>query len=134
MQVQFRLPPGATLERTLAVQRAVENYFLRGPRSENFRAYLHRRRRRRQGAAAARMPASGFIALRRWDDRHGKARIPPTRSTSRATSALRRLRDVQFFALIPPAIRGLGQSSGFTMELQNTGGMSREQFKAARDR
>src|SRR5206468_11414885 len=38
------------------------------------------------------------------------------------------------FALIPGAIRGLGQSTGFTMELQNTSGMSREEFAAARDR
>jgi multidrug efflux pump len=38
------------------------------------------------------------------------------------------------FALVPGAIRGLGQSSGFTMELQNTGGMAPEEFAAARDR
>src|SRR5207249_8526388 len=38
------------------------------------------------------------------------------------------------FALVPGAIRGLGQSTGFTMELQNTAGMSAEDFAAARDR
>jgi multidrug efflux pump len=38
------------------------------------------------------------------------------------------------FALVPGAIRGLGQSTGFTMELLNTGGMPREQFQAARDK
>ena len=31
-------------------------------------------------------------------------------------------------------MRGLGQSSGFTMELLNTGGLSREAFRAARDK
>ncbi len=35
---------------------------------------------------------------------------------------------------MPGAIRGLGQSNGFTMELQNTSGMSREDFMAARDK
>jgi multidrug efflux pump len=35
---------------------------------------------------------------------------------------------------VPGAIRGLGQSSGFTMQLQNRSGMSREQFLAVRDR
>ena len=30
------------------------------------------------------------------------------------------MRDAQVFALVPGAIRGLGQSSGFTMQLQNT--------------
>jgi multidrug efflux pump len=38
------------------------------------------------------------------------------------------------FALIPGAIRGLGQSNGFTVELQNASGMSREQFAKARDK
>ena len=34
---------------------------------------------------------------------------------------------------MPGAVRGLGQSSGFTIEMLNTGGLTREQFKAARD-
>ncbi len=35
---------------------------------------------------------------------------------------------------MPPAVRGLGQSDGFTMELQNTGGLSQQQFNDARDK
>jgi multidrug efflux pump len=38
------------------------------------------------------------------------------------------------FVLVPGAIRGLGQSNGFTMELQNRSGMSRADFSAARDK
>src|SRR3546814_15593172 len=49
-------------------------------------------------------------------------------------AALAGLRDAQVFALVPPAVRGLGQSSGFTLELQNSGGLSREEFQAARDK
>jgi multidrug efflux pump len=52
----------------------------------------------------------------------------------RRTLAFRNFRDAQVFALVPGAIRGLGQSSGFTMQFQNRSGMSREQFLAARDR
>src|SRR4029078_13055019 len=52
----------------------------------------------------------------------------------RASQHFRGLRDAQVFALVPPAIRGLGQSAGFTMELQNSSGMSRADFAAARDR
>jgi multidrug efflux pump len=44
------------------------------------------------------------------------------------------MRDVQFFALNPPPVRGLGQSSGFTAELLNTGGLSRADFKARVDK
>jgi multidrug efflux pump len=43
------------------------------------------------------------------------------------------LRDAQVFALVPSAVRGLGASSGFTMELQNVSGMSRDKFAQARD-
>ena len=33
--VQYRLPPGATLGRTVQVQLAIENYFLNGPEKKN---------------------------------------------------------------------------------------------------
>ena len=36
-------------------------------------------------------------------------------------------------ALNPPPVRGLGQSSGFTMELLNTGGLSRTEFQQRLD-
>ena len=36
--------------------------------------------------------------------------------------------------MIPPAIRGLGQSGGFNLQLQNTSGMSQRQFEEARDK
>jgi multidrug efflux pump len=50
------------------------------------------------------------------------------------TKAFRGLRDAQVFALVPGAVRGLGQSNGFTMELLNSSGLSREAFLAGRDK
>lgn len=38
------------------------------------------------------------------------------------------------FVLAPPPIRGFGQTTGFTLELQNTSGMSRADFAAASDK
>ena len=38
------------------------------------------------------------------------------------------------FALVPGAIRGLGQSTGFTMELLNSNNMSQQAFEDARDK
>ncbi|MFZ2980675.1 MAG: efflux RND transporter permease subunit, partial [Sphingobium sp.] len=49
-------------------------------------------------------------------------------------AAFSNVRDARIFALVPPAIRGLGQSNGFTMQFQNASGMSREEFLAARDK
>ena len=110
--------------------------------AERDRALLPDRRRRTTSAPSSPSPAAAAAAARRPERRPrlhrlrplGRAararRTPPTRSPQRATGALSRLRDAQFFALVPPPVRGLGQSSGFTMELQNTGGLSRDEFKA----
>jgi multidrug efflux pump len=53
--------------------------------------------------------------------------------TQRASRALSKVRDAQVFALTPPPVRGLGQSSGFTLELLNSGHLSHEEFKARRN-
>jgi len=62
-----------------------------------------------------------------WDERPGKENTAEA-IARRATKALSGLRDVEFYATVPPAVRGLGQSSGFTAELLNSGGLSREEF------
>jgi multidrug efflux pump len=129
--VQFRLPAGATMTRTLQVQRAVENYFLRGPEKKNVKTYFTVAGGG-QGAAGQNT-GQAFLNLADYDKRKGTQNSADA-ITQRAAAAFRGLRDAQVFALVPGAIRGLGQSSGFTMEMLNTGGMPREDFEAARDR
>ena len=75
----------------------------------------------------------GFVNLTHWDNREG-AENTADAIAERERKAFSGLRDAQVFALVPGAVRGLGDSSGFTMQLQNRGGMSREDFAAARDR
>ena len=129
--VQFRLPAGATMTRTREVQLAVENYFLNGPEKKNVRTYFTVAGGG-QGAAGQNT-GQAFINLADYDKRSGKQNSADT-IVQRASTAFRGLRDAQVFALVPGAIRGLGQSTGFTMEIQNTGGMSDPDFAAARDR
>jgi multidrug efflux pump len=129
-QLQFTLPSGATQPRTLAVAREIEHYFLTEERDNVPIVYTVIG----QGQGGAGQNAGrGFVALAPWDVRRGDSRSA-TAITQRATQNLARLRDAQFFALNPPPVRGLGQSSGFTLELQNNGGLDRAQFKAARDK
>jgi multidrug efflux pump len=131
LSVQYRLPPGATLGRTREIQRAIENYFLKGPEKKNVAAYFT--------VAGGGQGLSGqntgqaFINLADYSKRKGSDNSADA-IAQRASAAFRGFRDAQVFALVPPAIRGLGQSSGFTMELQNTGGMSQLDFAAARDK
>jgi multidrug efflux pump len=130
--VQFRLPAGATQSRTQEVQRAVERYFMEqeGP---NTRTMFTVTGGGGGGGASGQNTGQGFINLADWSEREGRENGADA-IVQRASGAFRNFRDAQVFALVPPAIRGLGQSSGFTMQLQNASGMSREQFVAARDR
>jgi multidrug efflux pump len=128
-QLQFTLPPGATMARTLAAAKSIETYFLTREKTNVAAIYTVIG----QGqAGAGQNTGRGFISLYPWDDRHGAANTAQA-ITRRASRALSKLRDVQFFALNPPPVRGLGQSSGFTAELINTGSLSRADFKARVD-
>jgi len=128
--IQFRLPPGATQARTLEVRDQVEKYLAENE-GKNIQTLF---------TVAGGGPGSsgqntgqGFLNLAPWDQRPGKENTADA-IVERASNAFRGIRDAQVFVLVPGAIRGLGQSSGFTMQLQNRSGMSREQFLAARDR
>ena len=131
VQVQFRLPAGATQARTLEVRDAVEKYMLTQEKANVGTLFLVAGGG--GGGAVGQNTGQGFVNLTHWDNREGKENTADA-IAERARKALSGLRDAQVFALVPGAVRGLGDSSGFTMQLQNRGGMSREDFVAARDR
>ena len=128
--VQFRLPAGATFGRTQQVEQSVEHYFLGGVEKKNVHTFFAVTGG--GGGLSGQNTGQAYVNLAPFDDRHG-AQNSAEAIVDRASGAFRGLRDAQVFALVPGAIRGLGQSTGFTMELQNTSGMSRDQFAAARD-
>ena len=130
--IQVRLPPGATQSRTLEVQRQIEQYFADHER-KNVQTLFTVVGGGGGSGAVGQNTGQGFLNFVSWDERPGKENTADA-IVERASSAFRNFRDAQVFALVPGAIRGLGQSSGFTMELQNRSGMTREQFLAARDR
>lgn len=130
ISVSFRLPPGATQGRTVEVQNAVEKYFLEQEKRDTKTIFTV------AGGgfgASGQNTGNGFINFVDWDQRTGKDQSAGA-IAQRAGAALRGLRDAQIFVQEPPAVRGLGQSTGFDMMLQNTSGMSREAFIEARDR
>src|SRR3546814_6077287 len=85
------------------------------------------------GGASGQNTGQGYINLVHWDDRPGPDNSADA-IAQRARKALSGLRDAQIYALVPGAVRGLGDTSGFTVELQNRSGLSRDDFAAARDR
>ncbi|MBU3078731.1 efflux RND transporter permease subunit [Sphingomonas sp. XMGL2] len=129
-QINYTLPPGATQPRTLQAVYTIEKWFQKNePKNVPIIFAITGTGAGGNGQNTGR----GFIAFQPWDERPGFANSVQG-ITQRANRALsRQMRDVRFFALNPAPVRGLGQSSGFSMELLNTGGLSRAEFKARRD-
>ncbi len=128
--VQFRLPAGATFGRTYDVEQSVEKYFLQGPEKKNVHTFFAVTG---GGGLSGQNTGQAYVNLAPFDRREGSENSAPA-IVQRASGAFRGLRDAQVFALVPGAIRGLGQSTGFTMQLQNTSGMSHQQFADVRDK
>lgn len=131
VSVQFRLPSGATQARTLEVRNEIEKYLLTQEKANIGALFLMAGGG--GGNASGQNTGQGFLNLVDWDERPGKDNTADA-IAERIRNATSGLRDAQIFALVPGSVRGLGDSSGFTMELQNRSGMSREDFVAARDK
>ncbi|MDB5430016.1 MAG: multidrug efflux transporter permease subunit [Caulobacter sp.] len=127
--VQFQLPAGATQSRTIDVQHQIEAYFARYE-ARNVAVMFTVTG---GGGNGGQNTGQGFLNFVDWSARPGKANSADA-IVARASAAFRNFRDARVFALIPPAIRGLGQADGFTVELLNTSGMPQADFNAARDR
>jgi multidrug efflux pump len=127
--VQFTLPAGATHARTAEAAAAVEGYLL-GPEKRNIDALFSITGFGFSGQGQN--TGMGFMSLSPWEKRPG-----PQNSSAgisrRATVQLSGIRDAQIIALTPPPVRGLGQSSGFTVELLNSSGLSRDAFTNRRN-
>ncbi|WP_033074452.1 efflux RND transporter permease subunit [Sphingopyxis sp. MWB1] len=128
--VQFRLPAGATQERTLEVRDSLEKYLL-SEEKDNIQALFLLAGGGR--GAAGQNTGQGFLNLVHWDERPGEENSADA-IADRLRKAMAGQRDAQIFALVPGAVRGLGDTSGFTMQFQNRSGLSREQFAEARDK
>ena len=119
---QRPVPPARRARRRTARWRcsdAIENYFCTSTRAKNVRRYFTVAGGGGGGGAPARIPARASSTSRLGTSGTGKENTADA-IVERASGAFRGLRDAQVFALVPGAIRGLGQSSGFTMQLQNT--------------
>jgi multidrug efflux pump len=128
-QGQFTLPAGATLDRTIKAARTYEDYLLtKEAKDVDMVYFIAGSSQQGQGQNTGR----SFMGLKPWDERKGKENSADA-LTARATKALSTVRDAQIVVTTPPPVRGLGQSSGFTLELLNSTAMPRAQFKSVRD-
>ena len=124
----YTLPVGATQSRTLAVGRQIEHYFLVDEK-RNVDALFT--------VAGFNFSGNGqnlgqaFLHLSDWKDRPG-ARNAASAIAQRATRTLaQRVGDGQVYILVPPAVPGLGSSSGFDLQLEDRAGLGHDRLTAA---
>ena len=127
--VQIQLPPGATQERTLQVIKQVEQYFLENEKDVLSSLFAV------SGMGSAgngQNVARAFVRLVDWSERKSPDKTAQA-VAARAMGKLSKIRDAKVVAMAPPAVRGLGSSAGFDVELQDRAGLGHDALMSARD-
>ncbi|WP_436194099.1 efflux RND transporter permease subunit [Pseudorhodoferax sp. LjRoot39] len=129
VMVQYTLPVGATMGRTVETARQVEHYFLTQEKDNTDVVFT---------VGGFNFSGSGqnagmaFVELKDWKERPGAANRADS-IAGRSTQALAGVRDAQIFTLNPPSVPGLGQSNGFDFMLLAQAGTTRAQLKDMRN-
>ncbi|CNF19103.1 aminoglycoside/multidrug efflux system [Yersinia rohdei] len=126
---QVQLPVGSTQQQTLRVVEKVENYFLTAEKDNVLSVFATvGSGPGGNGQNVARL----FIRLTDWEQRKN-SQDSSFAIIERATKVFNKIAEARVSVSSPPAISGLGGSSGFDMELQDHGGLGHEKLMAARD-
>jgi multidrug efflux pump len=120
-------PPGATTERTNAAVEQVKAFYRAQPQVASV-IFVHGFSFFGQGQANA----MAFVRLKPWDERPGEKNSALT-LINKALGTLMQVKEAMVFTLNPPAIQGLGVASGFSFVLEDRGGHTLEELRAARN-
>ena len=129
LMTSFSLPTGAMQSRTLAVAKQVEHFYLVDEAANVDNAFIvtgfgFAGNGQNQGMA--------FVHLKPWQDRPGAANRAKA-IARRANQAFSKIRDAMVFALVPPAVQSLGNSTGFDLELEDQAGLGHQKLLQAKD-
>ncbi|MFF7861764.1 efflux RND transporter permease subunit [Pseudomonas monteilii] len=127
LMMQMTLPVGGTDERLQAVSSQVQDYMLQQPEVASILIV-----RGLGNGGNAQNSGRGFIKLKDWSERQGDEHSAAA-VARRASMALSKILDANVFVMAPPAIQGLGQSSGFDVQLQDLAGLGHAELLKARD-
>ncbi|MBM3365895.1 MAG: efflux RND transporter permease subunit [Betaproteobacteria bacterium] len=122
-----QLPPGASTARTLSVMEQAEQYFLREPGVQGIVSVL--------GFSFSGNGQNGgllFVPLKDWKERE-KPELSSEAIAKKALMLMGIIRDAIVFTVNPPAIRELGNATGFSLRLQDRAGLGHDALLAARN-
>ncbi|UKE68041.1 efflux RND transporter permease subunit [Xanthomonas cerealis pv. cerealis] len=120
VQIQFTTPEGTPLARTEALGRRINDYFLVHEKHNINAVFMVIGR---NNAGTGQNAGQAFVALRPWGERNrdNTAQV----IIDRANAYFRGTADAKISVLSPPAVRGLGQSSGFELWIRDSDGAGR---------
>ena len=124
---QITLPDGANVARTQAVIDKVLDYYLTQEKDAVESVFMS------LGfsfSGSGENAAMGFVRLKDFDERTDD-QLSASAVMQRASAYFRQIRDAQVYVLAPAAIQGLGQTTGFSMYLEDTGNQGRTALIAA---
>lgn len=122
----IQLPPGASRMRTEQVAAQIEAHNSEEPGVGNTTLILGF-----SFSGSGQNAALAFTTLKDWSER--SAEHTAQSIAERANQAFTQLKDAVAYAVLPPPIDGLGESTGFEFRLQDRGGMGHRALMAARD-
>ena len=122
----IQLPPGASRMRTEQVAAQIEAHNAEEPGVGNTTLILGF-----SFSGSGQNAALAFTTLKDWSERGADDSAQSI--ADRATMAFTQLKDAVAYAVLPPPIDGLGESTGFVFRLQDRGGMGHAELMAARD-
>jgi multidrug efflux pump len=122
-----QLPPGASTGRTLAIMEQAEQYFMKEPGVAGIVSVI--------GYSFSGNGQNGgllFVPLKDWKERT-TPEVSSAGIAQKAMSLMMTIRDAIVFTVNPPAIRELGNATGFSLRLQDRAGLGHDALLAARN-
>ncbi|QNH20908.1 multidrug efflux RND transporter permease subunit [Xanthomonas sp. GW] len=120
VQIQFTTPEGTPLAKTEALGRRINDYFMAHEKDNITAVFMVIGR---NNAGTGQNAGQAFVALRPWGERNRDNTAQAI--IDRANKYFRGTADAKISVLSPPAVRGLGQSSGFELWIRDSDGAGR---------
>uniref|UniRef100_UPI003D769A86 efflux RND transporter permease subunit n=1 Tax=Acinetobacter variabilis TaxID=70346 RepID=UPI003D769A86 len=122
LNLQIRLQEGAPMKNTIQVGEQIRQYFLE---EEKDNIDLVMLRYGRNFSGTGQNLATGFVALKHWDDRSGEENTAQA-IRERAMKHFRSNRDAQVNISMPASVNGLGQTDGLDFWIRDINGNGRQ--------